>query len=81
MSEKNIFKANPYNLSNKLIQKNDIDDIMNTLNIIDFVPNDIKLYQKSIRYDITKIIIIVINFLCALYYHGFKNSCQFCSCL
>jgi len=47
MADKNKFKANPYNLSNKLIQKNDIDDIMNTLNIIDFVPNDIKLYQKA----------------------------------
>ena len=40
MADKNKFKANPYNLSNKLIQKNDIDDIMNSLNIIDFVPKD-----------------------------------------
>jgi ribonuclease-3 len=47
MTDKNKFKANPYNLSNKLIEKNDIDDIMNKLNITDFLPKDIKLYQKA----------------------------------
>ena len=36
MSEKTIFKANPYNLSNKLLKVNDINDIMKLINITDF---------------------------------------------
>lgn len=47
MTDKTKFKANPYNLSNKLIEKNDIDDIMKNLNIVDFKIKDIKLYQKA----------------------------------
>ena len=47
MSEKNIFKANPYNLSNKLLKIDDINDIMKLLNISDFKPNDLKLYQRA----------------------------------
>lgn len=41
------FKANPYNLNNRLITLNDITNIMKTLNINDFSTNNLKLYQKS----------------------------------
>ena len=40
-------KVNPYNQHNKLINQNDIVNIMETLNINDFKINDILLYQRS----------------------------------
>ena len=40
-------KVNPYNQSNKLINENDIINIMETLNINDFKINNILLYQRS----------------------------------
>ena len=40
-------KVNPYNQHNKLINTNDIVNIMETLNINDFKINDILLYQRS----------------------------------
>jgi ribonuclease-3 len=44
---KNKFKSNPYNSSNKLIQLNEIINIMSQLNINNFKVNNIKLYQKA----------------------------------
>ena len=41
------FKANPYNLNNRLITLNDITNIMEKLNINDFSTTNLKLYQKS----------------------------------
>ena len=41
------FKANPYNPNNKLIQSNDIINIMKTLNINDFSINNLSLYQTA----------------------------------
>lgn len=41
------FKANPYNLNNRLITLNDITNIMEKLNINDFSTNNLNLYQKS----------------------------------
>ena len=41
------FKANPYNLNNRLITLNDIINIMGKLNINDFSTTNLKLYQKS----------------------------------
>ena len=41
------FKANPYNFNNNLISSNDITNIMNSLNINDFKPNNLDLYQTS----------------------------------
>src|SRR6056300_736596 len=43
MSEKTIFKANPYNLSNKLLNNDDINDIMKLVNITDF---NMKQYEE-----------------------------------
>ena len=40
-------KVNPYNQHNKLINQNDIVNIMETLNINDLKINDILLYQRS----------------------------------
>ena len=47
MSEKTIFKANPYNLSNKLLNVDDINDIMKLVNITDFKIKNLELYQKA----------------------------------
>jgi len=47
MSDKNKFKANPYNLSNKLLKTKDIDDIMKKLNITDFKIKNLELYQRA----------------------------------
>ena len=41
------FKADPYNFNNNLISSNDITNIMNSLNINDFKPNNLDLYQTS----------------------------------
>lgn len=41
------FRADPYNFNNKLITKEDIINIMQTLNINDFKVNDLSLYQKA----------------------------------
>ena len=41
------FKANPFNPSNKLIQSNDIINIMKKLNINDFKINNLSLYQTA----------------------------------
>ncbi len=41
------FKKDPYNLNNNLITENDIINIMKSLNIDDFKPNNIKYYQTS----------------------------------
>lgn len=40
------FKANPYNLNNRLISTDDIINIMRKLNINDFKTSNLKLYQK-----------------------------------
>ena len=47
MSEKTIFKANPYNLSNKLLNIDDINDIMKLVNITDFKIKNLELYQRA----------------------------------
>ena len=47
MSEKTIFKANPYNLSNKLLNVDDINDIMKLVDITDFKIKDLELYQRA----------------------------------
>ena len=44
---KNKFKSNPYNSSNKLINSDEIINIMSQLNINNFKVNNIKLYQTS----------------------------------
>ena len=41
------FKADPYNFSNKLITKPDVIDILKKVNMNDFTPNNIKLYQEA----------------------------------
>jgi ribonuclease III len=41
------FKANPYNSNNKLISENDVIDIMKSVNINDFTPTNLHLYQTS----------------------------------
>ena len=41
------FKADPYNVSNKLIQSSDIINIMKNLNINDFKINNLQLYQTA----------------------------------
>ena len=41
------FKADPYNFSNKLITKQDVIDILHKVNMNDFQPNDISLYQQA----------------------------------
>ena len=41
------FKADPYNFSNKLITKPDVIDILKKVNMNDFSPNSIKLYQEA----------------------------------
>ena len=41
------YKSDPYNKNNKLIQIDDINNIMNSLNIKNFRVNNIKLYQTS----------------------------------
>lgn len=43
----NKFRANPYNFNNKLIELDDIINIMNKLNINDFNTVNIEKYQKS----------------------------------
>ena len=47
MSEKTIFKANPYNLSNKLLNVDNINDIMKLVNITDFKIKNLELYQRA----------------------------------
>jgi ribonuclease III len=47
MDSSSKFKANPYNLNNKLITSTDVINIMKKLNIDDFTINDIKLYQTA----------------------------------
>ncbi len=47
MSINSKFKANPYNKNNKLICNFDIINIMETLNINNFIVNDIDLYQRA----------------------------------
>lgn len=41
------FKADPYNFSNKLISKPDVIDILKKVNMNDFIPNNIKVYQEA----------------------------------
>jgi ribonuclease III len=41
------FKENPYNFNNFLIERNDIVNIMKSLNINDFNINNLSLYQKA----------------------------------
>lgn len=41
------FKADPYNFSNKLITKPDVIDILKKVNMNDFTPNNIKLYEEA----------------------------------
>lgn len=41
------FKADPYNFSNKLITKPDVIDILKKVNMNDFTPDNIKLYQEA----------------------------------
>ena len=41
------FKANPYNLNNRLITLSDIANIMKKLNINDFYTNNLKSYQTA----------------------------------
>ena len=41
------FKANPYNFSNKLITKQDVIDILHKVNMNDFQPTTITLYQEA----------------------------------
>ena len=41
------FKANPYNFSNHLITKQEVIDILNRVNINDFKPTNLKLYQTA----------------------------------
>lgn len=45
--ENSKFKANPYNLNNKLITSKDVINIMQSLNINDFSIHDLKLYQTA----------------------------------
>lgn len=45
--ESTKFKANPYNLNNRLINLSDIINIMEKLNINDFSTTNLPLYQKS----------------------------------
>jgi|TARA_B110000971_G_C20036918_1_gene514868 ribonuclease-3 len=47
MDTTNKFKANPYNLNNRLLTINDITNIMKKLNINDFSTTNLKSYQKS----------------------------------
>ena len=44
---KTKFKADPYNFSNQLITKPDVVHIMKQVNMNDFQPNNIKLYQQA----------------------------------
>ena len=41
------FKADPYNFSNKLITKQDVIDILKKVNMNDFQPKNISLYQEA----------------------------------
>ena len=45
--KKDKFKSNPYNSLNKLVSKNDITNILKNININDFKPNNIQLYQTA----------------------------------
>ena len=41
------FKANPYNFSNKLLTKKDVIDILLKVNMNNFQPNNMSLYQEA----------------------------------
>ena len=47
MEKNHKFKADPYNVSNKLIQSSDIINIMKNLNINDLKINNLQLYQTA----------------------------------
>ena len=47
MNNQTKFKADPYNFSNQLIQKHHIIDILHKVDINDFQPKDISLYQTA----------------------------------
>ena len=47
MDNENKFKADPYNPNNKLITKNDILNIMKSLNIQDLTISNLDLYQRA----------------------------------
>ena len=47
MNNENKFKADPYNPNNKLITKDDILNIMKSLNIQDFTISNLDLYQRA----------------------------------
>jgi dsRNA-specific ribonuclease len=40
-------KADPYNFSNKLVKQSDVIDILKKVNMNDFTPNNIELYQEA----------------------------------
>ena len=45
--KKDKFKSNPYNSLNKLLSKNDITNILKNININDFKPTNLELYQTA----------------------------------
>ena len=48
MSKEDIkFKSNPYNYNNRLLTELDVINIMKSLHINDFKPNNISFYQRS----------------------------------
>lgn len=47
MSEDSKFKANPYNFNNSYITENNVINIMKSLNINDFKPNNINFYKTA----------------------------------
>jgi len=47
MNNQTKFKADPYNFSNKLISKQQVIDILHKVDINDFKPKDISLYQTA----------------------------------
>lgn len=47
MSEDSKFKANPYNYNNSYITETDVINIMKSLNITDFKPNNIDFYKTA----------------------------------
>ena len=74
MSEKTIFKANPYNLSNKLLNIDNINDIMKLVNITDFKIKNLELYQRAFVHksycnmkQYEEFVMILVH------YHYFKN--------
>jgi len=47
MNSTTKFKADPYNFSNKLVTKQDVIDILRKVNMNDFQPKNISLYQTA----------------------------------